>query len=126
MDSVFDEFVSIAPLLSHPNFSFQVVFIQEEQVRHFHKTGNWRRRGWRTSERRLLKVLNHRLFETPEDMLSFLPESLPSRFTTSDLAEATSRPVWLAQKMVYCLRTMGAVGAVGKRSRWILYERTRG
>jgi len=126
MDSVFEEFVSIAPLLAHPNFSFQVVFIQEEQIRHFDKTRNWRRKGWHVSERRLLQVLNQRLFEKPRDMLALLPKSLCMPFTTEDLAEATGRPVWLAQKIAYCLRTMGAVESIGKRGRWVLYTRSDG
>ena len=125
IEAVFEEFVSIAPLLAHPNFSFQVVFIREEQVRHFDKGRNRRRKGWRTSERRLLQVLGERCFNKPADMLTILPDSLCEPFTNGDLAESTGHPAWLAQKITYCLRTMGAVEAVGKRGRWVLYARAR-
>ena len=47
MEAVFEEFVSVAPLLAHPNVSFQVLFIQEEQVRHVNGTRNRWRKGWR-------------------------------------------------------------------------------
>ncbi len=123
--SVFEEFVSVAPLLAHPNFSFQVLFIREEQVRHFDKRRNRKRKGWRTYERRLLQVVDECSFEKPDDMLAILPESLDEPFTTGDLAETSGHPVWLAQKIAYCLRTMGAVKPVGKRGRWILYVRAR-
>ena len=123
--SIFEEFVSIAPMLAHPNFSFQVVFIQEEQVRSFDKGRNRKRRGWRTSERRLVQVVDEIFFEKPEDMLTILPESLREPFTTGDLAGETGHPVWLAQKIIYCLRAMGALQQVGKRGRWILYARVR-
>ena len=74
-------------------------------------------------ERRLLQVVGQRLFETPQDMLALVPTSLPEPFTTTDLAEATGQPLWLAQKMAYCLREMGAITVVGKRGRGILYLR---
>jgi len=123
-DSFFEEFVSVAPLLAHPNFSFHVLFIQEELVRRPGGARSWRNKGWSTHERRLLQVLSSRLFEEPHDMLEFLPDSISGPFTTADLAETAGRPVWFAQKMAYCLRTMGAIEAIGKRGRRILYSRT--
>lgn len=126
IESLFEELVSIAPLFAHPGFSLEVVLIQEEQVRRFDRTRNWRRRGWGTHERRLLQVVGRRLFETPRDMLELIPATVPERFTTAELAEATGRPVWLAQKMAYCMRVMGAFNAVGKKGRSILYVRAAG
>jgi hypothetical protein len=123
IESLFEELVSIAPLMAHPNFSFQVALIQEEQVRRVNGHRNRRRKGWGTHERRLLDVVDQRLFETPKDLAAFLPCSLQEPFTTGDLSNATGQPLWLAQKMVYCLRKMGAVDAAGKRSRSILYVR---
>jgi hypothetical protein len=123
LDSVFEEFVSVASLLANPHFSLQVLFIQEEEIRRPDSTRNWRRKGWKTFERRLLKVLAERLFEQPQDVLDLLPDSLSEPFTTADLVVKTGRPLWLAQKMAYCLRTMGAIEAVGKQGRSILYVR---
>ena len=48
---------------------------------------------------------------------------MPNGFTTAQLAEAKDQPLWLAQKMAYCLREMGAITAVGKHVRGILYIR---
>ena len=74
-------------------------------------------------ERRLLGVVEDRTFESPADMLALLPADLPSPFTTADLSEAMDTPRWVAQKMAYCLRGMGAVLAVGKTGNALLYER---
>ncbi len=121
--SLFEELVGVAGLLAHPGFSFQLVLIREEEIRRPAPGRAWRRKGWTTCERRLLDVVEQRLFEQPRDMLAFVPDSLSGPFTTGDLARATGRPVWLAQKMAYCLRTMGAIEAVGKRGRSNLYTR---
>ena len=123
VELVFEELVSIPHLLAHPNFSMDVLLIQEEEVRRYDGSRNWRRKGWATHERRLLQVVGQRLFETPQDMLALVPTTLNEPFTTTNLAEATDQPLWLAQKMAYCLREMGGITVVGKRGRDILYVR---
>lgn len=124
IEFIFEELVSIVQLLAHPDFSLQVVMIQEEQVRRYEGSYSWRRKGWSIRERRLLKVVDQWIFENPQDVQALIPVSLPEFFTTADLAEATGQPVWLAQKMAYCLRIMGTVTVEGKRSRWVLYQRS--
>ena len=57
-------------------------------------------------------------------MLALIPATLPEPFTTTDLAKATGQPLWLAQKMAYCLREMGGIMVAGKRGRGILYVRS--
>jgi hypothetical protein len=124
IEAVFEELVSIPQLLVHPDFSLHVVMIQEEQVRRYDGSRKWRRKGWSSHERRLLHVVDQWIFENPHDVQALIPPSLPEFFTTSDLAEETGQSVWLAQKMAYCLRSMGAVAVSGKRGRWILYKRS--
>jgi hypothetical protein len=124
MESLFEELVGIAPLMAHPNFSLHVVGIQEEQIRHQDTGRSWRRKGWVIRERRLLQVVDQWLFETPRDMMRIIPAELPEPFTTKELSQVTDQPIWLAQKMAYCLRKMGAITAAGKRSRSILYVRS--
>jgi hypothetical protein len=124
MDHVFNELVSFPKLLAHPNFSLMVLLIREEEVRRYDASRAWRRHGWVTHERRLLEVVDQRLFESPQDMSALLPPELPTAFTTSDLANATGGNRRLAQKMAYCLREMGMIAQVGTRTRAILYERS--
>ena len=76
IEDVFDELVSVAPLLTDPNFSVEVLFIREEEARRHEARGRWRRRGWATEERRLVEVVDRRLFERPSDWRTLLPEGL--------------------------------------------------
>lgn len=123
VEDVFHELVSIPQIAMHENFSLLVTLIQEEEVR-LHKPGrSWRRKGWVTEERRLVKVVDQILFETPKDWLQFLPTTLPESFTTAVLAEETGHPRARIQKMVYCLREMGLIDHIGTKDRYKLYAR---
>lgn len=110
--------------MAHPNFSLEVLLIQEEEVRRHVPGSNWRRRGWGTQERRLLRVIDRRLFAGPADLASLIPEHLDAPFTAADLAAAIGRPRRLSQQMVYCLRRLGLLAEAGKRGRAIRYVRT--
>jgi hypothetical protein len=120
VEEMFKELVSFPALLSRDTFSLEVVFTREEELRHY-DPDEWRNRGWVTDERRLLEVVDRRLFEGPTDALTVLPEGLEEPFTTADLAETMDGPRWLAQKMAYCLRKMGGIVQIGKRGRSKLY-----
>ena len=122
VEDLFWEMVSFPQLLANPRFSLEVLLIREEEVRRYEGKRKWRRRGWVIEERRLLGVVDQRLFEEPADWRALLPDRLGESFTTSDLAEALgiSRP--LAQKMAYCLRESKVIELIGKRGRANLYE----
>ena len=123
-EQVFDELVSFPQLLSHPNFSLELLLTQEEDVRHYKKKRRRRQKQWHTQERRLLAVVERHLFQTPADFAALIPSNLADRFTTAHLAGAIGKPRPLARKMTYCLREMGLIVAVGKRGRFILYRRS--
>jgi hypothetical protein len=123
IEEMFRELVSFPELLLERNFSLEVLFIQEEEVRRYDGRRGWRRGGWVTEERRLLAVVERRLFERAKDVSALMPRELPGQFTTSDLAQVMGIQRWLAQKMAYCLREMGEIVPVGKRGRSILYGR---
>jgi hypothetical protein len=118
---VFEELVSFPELLKHPNFSLEVLSIQEEEIRRHDKRRGWRRHGWVTHERRLLKVLDRQIFTTPDDCAALLPPGLKETFTTRDLANALDRPRRLAQKMAYCLHKMDALTQTGKQGNARVY-----
>ncbi len=122
-ENVFDELVSFPQLLINPNFSLELLLIQEEEVRRHDGVRGWRRRGWITSERRLLGVVEQRIIESPAEMSAFIPHDLAEPFTTSDLATAIVKSRSFAQKMAYCLRLMGCIAPVGKHANSILYAR---
>ena len=120
-EHVFGELVAFPQLMQDPNFTLAVILIQEEEVRIV--DGKRRRRGkdWKRSERRLLNVVDQRLFLAPGDLLREIPDTIPTPFTTADLATLLSMPRWLGQKMAYCLRQMGAITSVGKKRNAIQY-----
>lgn len=122
-ESVFAELVSFPRLLMHPNFTLEVLLIREEEIRVRDKTASWRRRGWATSQRRLLEVIGSHIFEQPADLLALVPAALPDPFTPMQLASALNRPAWLARRMAYCLREMGMLTLAGKRGRSNLFAR---
>lgn len=107
IENLFTELVRVAHLVQHPNFSLEVVYTQEEELRAWHPNGSWRRRGWRTFDRRLLEISGSQRFDSPSDYLALLPLELRLGFDTRQLAHSLDIPRYLAQKMAYCLHVMG-------------------
>jgi hypothetical protein len=122
-EDVFRELVSFPELLADPDFSLDVLLIQEDEIRRYDGSRGWRRRGWVVCERRLLDVVGRQLLTSPADAGVFLPPELEEPFTTADLARAIAKPRRLAQRMAYCLRKMGAIVQQGKRGNALLYVR---
>jgi hypothetical protein len=71
----------------------------------------------------LIEVVHSTLLRTPVDFVTLLPMSLPRTFTNRELAEASAQPRYLAQRMTYSLRHMGALQIIGRRKRELLYAR---
>jgi hypothetical protein len=125
IEDLFREVVYLPALMKEENFSLEVLLIQEEEVRRPEdRKRRWRSKGWVTQERRLVQVLDRRIFQTPADLGVLLPDTLVEPFTTRELAKTARQPVWLAHKIVYSLRAMGVLVAAGKRGRSILYVRS--
>lgn len=120
---VFGELVRFPTLLANPQFSLDVLLIHEEEQRCYEAGRAWRRKGWVTHDRRLLQVVDRRLFESPRDLADLIPADLDGPFTTADLAQAIHRPRWLAQKMAYCLRELGAIERIGQQGNAHVYTR---
>ena len=122
LEDLFWELVSIPQLLSNPNFSLEVLMIREEEVRRYEeKRKKWRRREWVIEGRRLVDVMDQRLFGKSADWLAFVPDGLQS-FTTKDLAIVAETNRELAQKMAYCLRHTRMIELVGRQGRANLYR----
>lgn len=121
LEDLFWELVSIPHLLSNRNFSLEVLMTKEEEARRLEGRRRWRRRGWALEERRLLEVVDRRLFKESADWRGFLPEGLES-FTSSDLATARDTSRVLAQKMAYCLQKGKVIELIGKQGRAKLYR----
>ncbi len=122
VEDVFLELVYMPDLIQEPNFSLEVLMIHSEEVLVNDGRGSWRRRGWSIHDRRLLEVLESLVFSEPRDFHRLLPESLQPEFTTRQLSEALGLRQNIAQKMVYTLRHMEAIEAIGKRGRARVYS----
>lgn len=124
--SVFMELVSFPQLVTHPNFSLEVVLTQEEEwqrpvQRGAGRRASWRRKGWAIYDRRLLGVTEQVVLASPADYRRFLPPTLPTLFTNSDLAATLQQPLYLAQKVTYCLRQMGVIEIISRRGRALVH-----
>jgi hypothetical protein len=122
---LFEELVSCPELAAHPHFSLEVVLTREAEIRREVSGLRRSRRGWLRYDRELLGVLSRLTFADPADYHVFLPRGLADPFTARDLARALDEPCYLAQKVMYCLRKMGAVTVVGKKGNSILYSPMR-
>lgn len=120
---VFAELVSFPDLIIRPNFSLELTLIHEEEVRVYTGKKHWVKNGWETVERRLISVGETLCLADTSDFANLLPDNLPERFTTKDLANTTEIPAWLAQKMAYCLVRMGTIENIGKQGRYNLFQR---
>src|SRR5688572_15890438 len=121
---IFDELVHFTRVFPHRRLTLEVPLIEIEELRY---PGHGRRRRWRLNDhqvedQRLLEVTSTHVFCTSGDLCRLLPPDLPHPFHTGHLAEGLGVERWIAQRMAYCLRQMGAVQSVGKlRGAW-LYE----
>ena len=125
IEDVFGELVTFPKLMAERNFSLEVAMIQEEELRVVdgRKRGRRWKRDFVREERRLLSVVESRRFAHPRDMAGLIPDSVAEPFTTTDLAKACNLPRFMAQKMAYCLREMGAIVSLESKKSGIPYAR---
>ena len=76
-------------------------------------------------ERRLVEMLDRISLRTPEDVLAALPELPLEPFSTRELAACLDCSRVLAQRTLYCLRSIGIVEHAGKRGHAPLHALTR-
>jgi len=120
---VFHQLVNLRELLGDANFSIEALLIHVEEIRRPRTTRKKRWKDWEVQERRLIEVFDHATFHHPGVYLAAIPSTLEEPFTTADLARATGRPRRVAQQIAYCLREMGALVAVDRKKKGILYVR---
>ena len=121
--AVFDKLVAFPSLLTHPHLTIEVLLLREDHIRSPQPTTS-RRRTRDPGERRLVDVLDRVSLRTPEDILATLPTLPPEPFSTREFAALLRCSTLLAQRTLYCLRTIGIVEPAGKRGRTPLHTRT--
>lgn len=119
---LFIEMVHLSDLINDKNFSFEVLLIEEEELRCDDGKGSWRRRGVSIKDRKLLKVFDMAVFEDRTDFLKILPDNLGVSFTNRVLAKKLGISIRLAQKITYCLRKMNVLIINGKKKRELMFR----
>jgi len=119
---LFYELVHLSYLVKNKNFSFEVLLIEEEELRCNDGNGSWRRRGVSIKDRKLLAVLDRVVFENSRGFLRFLPFDMGESFTNKFLAKKLGVSIRLAQKITYCLRKMDLISIDGKKSKELLFK----
>ena len=122
LTDLFGELVMIPHMIGVANFSLEVLFIDEEEVRLDDGKGSWRRKGVSIKERKLLKVNDRILFQTKADYLKILPENLNEVFTNKELAKLAKISIRTARQITYCLRKSNVIRFAGKKGREHLFQ----
>ena len=121
-ENIFEELIYFPRLLYHPNLILELILIQAEEIRINDGNGTWRRGGWSINDLKLIKILEHKIFSNPKQLLELLPPNLESPFTNNDLADYLKKPIKLARMMTYCYRKMGLIKVVGKKQRFLSFK----
>lgn len=121
---LFDDLVHFTRVFPHPRLTLEVPLIDVEEWRY---PGHGRRRRWRgndhqVEDQRLLAIRETHRLRTPSDLVELISCPLPEKFHTGHLAKSLDVERWIAQRIAYCFRNMGAVRQVGKRRNALLYE----
>lgn len=117
IDHVFAELVYLASYISNPNFSVEVVFIEEDVYYINDGLGSWRRKRWSIANRSVRKVISSRRFSHPDDYRALIPPLLQQPFTIHELANERCISYRLASKLVSTLLKSGVIKRIGKRGR---------
>jgi hypothetical protein len=121
---IFDDLVHFSNVFPHRRLSLEVLLVDIEEYRF---PGHGRRRRWRRGDHQredqhLVAVRSKHTFRTAGDLWGLVPTGLPRAFHTGHLAERMGVDRWVAQRMAYCFREIGAVRQVGKQGNAHLYE----
>jgi hypothetical protein len=121
---LFDELVYFTRVFPHERLALEVPLVEIEEWRY---PGHGRRRRWRAGDhevedRKLVSVDRVYRLRTASDVGRLIDCPLPRPFHTGHLARALSVERWFAQRIAYCLRSIGAIEEVGKTGNTRLYE----
>ena len=124
MLNLFDELLYFTRVFPHPNLRILVPLVEVEEIRY---PGHGRRRRKRNGDfeikdRLMLDIHQTEIFKNVIDLQKLLPDDLPKKFDTGELAEGLGVPRHQAQRIGYVLRKTSVAKEVGKRGNSILYQ----
>jgi hypothetical protein len=121
---LFDELIHFTRVFPHERLTLEVPLVDIEEWRY---PGHGRRRRWRSADyqiedQKLVAVHATHRFQKAADLIRLIDGPLPQPFHTGHLAESLQIHRWMAQRIAYCIRRMGAAREVGKLGNARLYE----
>ena len=121
---LFDELVHFTGAFPHERLVLEVPLVDVEEWRYPGHGRRRRRRGrdHQVEDVKLIAVREVHCFRTAADLTALVPRGLPRPFHTGHLAERLGVQRWIAQRIAYCFRKMGAARTVGKDANALLYE----
>ncbi len=123
---VFHELVYFTKVFPHPRLTLEIVLVDVEEWRY---PGHGRRRrvrrgDFQVEDQKLLAIHDRQLLRTASDVCALADCELSTPFDTTDLARRLDVGRWVAQRVAYCLREMGAIRQIAKRGNTRVYQRT--
>jgi hypothetical protein len=100
-----------------PNFSIEILLIDQEDIWIDDGRGSWRNKYWSLFDRKLLQVHSKKLLSSAKDYIHLLPDPLPNPFTSLDVANQAKISRKIAVNMLYCLLQMKKISVVGTKGR---------
>ena len=122
---IFAELVYIPQTLNNPNFEIDVVLIEEDEHREYDGRRGRRKRGWVTTGRHLVRVVEVVTVGPMEDLFGRVAADLTVTFTSADLGHVMNRPRSLGQKAAYCFRIAGLTRVCGKNGNELVYGKSK-
>lgn len=121
---MFDELLYFRNVFPHARLRLETPLVDIEEWRY---PGHGRRRRRRdrdhvVEDQKLVEVCESHTFTSAADVLRLIP-AIDEPFDTQALAEALDIQRWVAQKIAYTCRHIGAMKEVGKRGNAKLYRR---
>ena len=121
---LFHELIFFTQVFPHPNLTLEIAHVHIEEWRY---PGHGRRRrrrenDFQVQDQILVAVEKKRRLRTADDLWKLIRRPRKSPFHTGHLADRLDIPRWVAQRIAYCLREMGAVDVVGKDGNAHLYK----
>ena len=116
------ELYRLRPYLTSPSLSVRLLLLDCDE----YKRRSPEKRAWRKSERveRIpYELVSDITLARPDDYRIFLPDCLPPRFGSAQLAEALRIPRPQAGVALLLLTDLGLVERVGREGRAIVYEK---
>jgi hypothetical protein len=121
---LFSELIRIPSLFHNDNLSIDVLMIEEEEMWRNDGKGSWRRKGASIEDRKLIRILETRLFEHKTDFLDVLPRDLPEPFSNRNLAQSLGTHINQSRRVTYSLKKIGVIAEVGKNGNQMLFTRS--